>query len=134
MPTASPPTARFKCTNPRLPVADLKRTVDFYTRILGFHVGLLWPEEKPTFCLLDRDDVCMAFDAVKEPIGSPRAGVYVEVEDAQSVHDAIKNHVKIEWGPEVYHYGRREFAILDPDGTMLIFTEPTSDPPTCRDE
>lgn len=35
------------------------------------------------------------------------------------------------WGPEVYHYGRREFSIRDPNGYELIFSEPTDDPPTC---
>ena len=40
----------------------------------------------------------------------------------------------IEWGPEVYWYGRREFAIRDPSGYLIIFSEATTDPPTCRDE
>jgi hypothetical protein len=30
----------------------------------------------------------------------------------------------------VYSYGRREFAIRDPDRYVIIFTEPTDDPPT----
>jgi hypothetical protein len=38
--------------------------------------------------------------------------------------------VPIEWGPEVYSYGRREFAVRDPDGYLVIFTEPTDEAPT----
>jgi hypothetical protein len=34
----------------------------------------------------------------------------------------------------VYQYGRREFAIRDPNGYMIIFTEQTDDPPTCADD
>jgi hypothetical protein len=33
--------------------------------------------------------------------------------------------------PEVYHNGCREFAIRDPDGYLIIFTEETDDPPAC---
>jgi hypothetical protein len=36
----------------------------------------------------------------------------------------------IEWDPEVYSYRRREFAVRDPNGYLLIFTETTNDPPT----
>lgn len=35
-----------------------------------------------------------------------------------------------EWGPEAYSYGRLEFALRDPDGTLVIFSEATDDPPT----
>ena len=42
----------------------------------------------------------------------------------------LKN--KVEWGPEVYAYGRREFAVRDPTGAMLIFSEETDDPATCE--
>jgi hypothetical protein len=36
-------------------------------------------------------------------------------------------------GAEVYSYGRREFAIRAPDGYLLIFSEETTDPPTCSE-
>jgi hypothetical protein len=42
----------------------------------------------------------------------------------------VKDRVAIEWGPEVYDYGRREFALRDPDGYLVIFSEETDDPPT----
>ena len=38
--------------------------------------------------------------------------------------------IAVEWGPEVYGYGRREFAIKDCNGYLLTFSAPTSDPPT----
>ena len=36
----------------------------------------------------------------------------------------------MEWGPEVYSYGCREFAVRDPEGHTVIFTEATADEPT----
>ena len=44
---------------------------------------------------------------------------------------ALSGRLPIQLGPEVYWYGRREFAVRDPDGYLLIFSERTSDPPTC---
>lgn len=36
--------------------------------------------------------------------------------------------VTVEWGPEVYADGRREFAIRDPDGKLVILSGETDDP------
>jgi catechol 2,3-dioxygenase-like lactoylglutathione lyase family enzyme len=122
---------------PRLPVGNLAQTIAFYVGLLNFRVDILWPESEPTFCVLDRDDVNLGFfmpnaDRGEVTIGS--ADLYLAVNDVRTLHAAIKDRVSIEWGPEVYAYGRREFAIRDPDGYLLIFTEPTDDPPTCPEE
>ena len=121
---------------PRLPVADLQPTIAFYRDLLGFTVGPLWPEDEPSFALFDRDDVCVQFyvaDRSKaEVVG--HGTLSFEVDDATAMHAALEGRAPIEWGPEVYWYGRREFAIRDPSGYLLIFSEPTLDPPTCQDE
>lgn len=57
-----------------------------------------------------------------------------DVEDVRGLHASLAGAVPVEWGPEVYFYGRREFAVRDPDGNLLIFSEPTDDPPTCPEE
>jgi catechol 2,3-dioxygenase-like lactoylglutathione lyase family enzyme len=126
--------SRLTGVTPRLPVADLGRTVAFYTRVLEFQVSVLWPDDKPTFAILDRDEVSLGFftpDALRGQVTIGTADLYLGTEDVLGLHAAIKGRVKVEWGPEVYFYGRREFAVRDPDGYLLIFTEPTDDPPTC---
>jgi catechol 2,3-dioxygenase-like lactoylglutathione lyase family enzyme len=127
-------TARLLGVVPRLPVADLARTVAFYTRVLGFRVSVLWPDDRPTFANLDRDAVSLGFftpDAHRGQLTIGTADLYLGANDVRALNAAIKDVVKVEWGPEVYFYGRREFAVRDPDGYLLIFTEPTDDPPTC---
>ena len=47
---------RFIGVAPRLPVADLTRTAEFYRDALGFIVASLWPHESPSFAILARDD------------------------------------------------------------------------------
>jgi catechol 2,3-dioxygenase-like lactoylglutathione lyase family enzyme len=127
-------TARLLGVVPRLPVTDLTRTVAFYTRVLGFEVSVLWPEDRPTFAILDRDAVSLGFftpDAHRGQVTIGTADLYLGAADVRALHAAIQDVVSVEWGPEVYFYGRREFAVRDPDGYLLIFTEPTDDPPTC---
>lgn len=48
-----------------------------------------------------------------------------------ALYATIAGNVAIEWGPEAYSYGRREFAIKDPNGYLLVFSERTKDPPDC---
>jgi len=125
---------RFNQVTPRLPVADLQRTMDFYTKLLGFEVRCLWPENPPTFLMLERYGVCLAFDAVvgtKPQPAESACGFYLGTEKVRAMHEQLRDKVRIGWGPEVYPYGCREFAIRDPDGYMIIFTEETDDPPTC---
>jgi catechol 2,3-dioxygenase-like lactoylglutathione lyase family enzyme len=117
---------------PRLPVADLPRTIAFYRDTLGFEVDVLWPDDDPAFVILNRDQVNLGFYL----FGNGRSGaigyaeLYIEVNDARAEHKRLGDQLPIEWGPEVYSYGRREFAIRDPDQYLVIFTEPTDDKPS----
>jgi catechol 2,3-dioxygenase-like lactoylglutathione lyase family enzyme len=108
--------------------------VAFYTGVFGFRVSALWPDDRPTFVILDRDAVSLGFftpDAHRGRVTIGTADLYLGADDVRGLHAAIKDLVTVEWGPEVYFYGRREFAVRDPDGYLLIFTEPTDDPATC---
>jgi catechol 2,3-dioxygenase-like lactoylglutathione lyase family enzyme len=122
----------FRDLIPRLPVRDLQRTVRFYCDVLGFRVEVSWPDAEPTFVILSRNQATVGFFAPSEHQPGPPgyAELYVRVTDAVALHEQLASLVAIEWGPEVYAYGRREFAIRDPDAYLLIFTEPTDDPQT----
>jgi catechol 2,3-dioxygenase-like lactoylglutathione lyase family enzyme len=128
--------SRFLKVMPRLPVTALQPVIAFYKDVLGFGVGPLWPDDEPSFVLLERDDVCVQFYVADrsrdEAVG--QATLSFEADDASAIHAVLAGRVPIEWGPEVYWYGRREFAIRDPSGYLIIISEPTSDRPTCRDE
>jgi catechol 2,3-dioxygenase-like lactoylglutathione lyase family enzyme len=104
----------------------------FYTAHLGFEIDVAWPESHPTFTILRRDATSIGFFEPSEhqpgPIGY--AELYVEVTEAAALHASLVPRLPIEWGPEIYAYGRREFAIRDPDRYLIIFTEPTGEPPT----
>jgi catechol 2,3-dioxygenase-like lactoylglutathione lyase family enzyme len=120
-----------------LPVADLRRTLAFYRETLGFEAAVLWPEGRPSFCILERDGVGLGFFTPDEhrPASATGSGeLSLDTEGVLALHERLKGKVAVEWGPEVYFYGRREFAVRDPDGYLLIFSEETDDPPTCAGE
>jgi catechol 2,3-dioxygenase-like lactoylglutathione lyase family enzyme len=127
---------RFLKIAPRLQVSDLAKACEFYTGALGFTLGSRWPDESPWFALLDRDDVIVQLVAAEAGQTGPAGSgtISIDVDRAERLAAELKQKAAIEWGPEVYWYGRREFAIRDPSGNLLIFSEATDEPPTCEDE
>jgi catechol 2,3-dioxygenase-like lactoylglutathione lyase family enzyme len=126
---------RFVSVSPRLPVRDIPATVAWYTEVLGFESGEPWPADNPTFVLLDREGVTVQFYVPDDPAAQVGEGTLAfTVTDATALHASLADGVPIEWGPEVYWYGRREFAVRDPNGYLIIFSEETSDPATCEQE
>jgi catechol 2,3-dioxygenase-like lactoylglutathione lyase family enzyme len=128
---------RLKLITPSLKTNDLRRTIEFYTATLGFTVQVLWPEDDPSLAILTRDDVRISFfmDAEDaEPVPRLTGQFWMDVEDVLALHAQLAGKVEVLWGPEVYHYKRREFAIRDPNGYTLTFSEPTDEPPTTLED
>jgi catechol 2,3-dioxygenase-like lactoylglutathione lyase family enzyme len=127
--------ARLNHLEPRLHIADFNRSVAFYRDVLGFTVEATFPENEPTFAILSRDGVGLqigGIDAQKSPGHRPSCTLFFDVTDVLALHGQLKKTVEIEWGPEVYFYHRREFAIRDPDGHLIILSEETDDPVTAE--
>lgn len=125
---------KLKGITPFLKTTDLQRSIDFYIHTLGFAIDAVWPADKPTLCFLYQGDVEIGFylDTEKNEVDPTLTGqLRIEVEDVMSLHAKIAGKVETLWGPEVYFYGRREFAIKDCNGYLLSFSEPTDDAPTC---
>jgi len=120
---------------PRLPVRDLQRAIDFYCGVLGFSVAGTWPDDTPTFVMLERDAVDLQFYVREDPTaeGPGAATLHFEVDDALAALESLDDRVEVEWGPEVYWYGRRELAVRDPDGHLVILSEATDEPVSCAD-
>jgi hypothetical protein len=120
---------------PRLLVVELPHMIRFYTELLGFEVGSLWRQHAPRFAILDRDDVCVQLYVPEGTEGEPvgHGTLSFDVRSVQELHAALRGRMATEWGPEVYWYGWREFAIRDPSGYLLIFSEETNDPSICHE-
>jgi catechol 2,3-dioxygenase-like lactoylglutathione lyase family enzyme len=125
---------RLNQITPSLRATNLQRTIDFYTQTLGFNVELLWPDqENPSLAILTHGSARISFFMDDDEPHTPATltgQLWIDVEDVLALHAQIVDKVEVLWGPEVYSYHRREFAIKDPNGYLLAFSERTTDPPS----
>ena len=73
----------------------------------------------------------MQFDRADEPRGEAagQGTLSFDVSDARSLHAELEGRVHVEGGPEVYWYGRREFAGAADRRTICFAWDVRSDPP-----
>lgn len=114
---------RFKRVEPRLPVTDVATSVEFYCTQLGFTSDPS-VELGADFAIICRDGVSLQLieHDTHHPLGP--FTIWVDVDDALTEFANLDGAVEVEWGPEIYDYGRREFAVLDPDRHRIIVSEP----------
>ena len=101
-----------------VPVRDLERAIAFYER-LGF-VGERY--EGGGYAFVRRDEVQLHLrEAAGELTGHGSVcGIYLYMSDADDVYEAWSQAgVEILGEPEDKVWGMREFALTDPDGTLL---------------
>ena len=135
LPRAASAAPRVRRIQARLHVGDLARSAAFYGECLGLTVASTWPEDRPTFAILHQGGVELQLvQTTSEGPVVATCTLWVDAEDVLAQHERLSPIAPIEWGPEVYHYGRREFAVRDPDGHLVIVSEGTADPPTCADD
>jgi len=124
----------FQKLTPNLLVASVERSLAFYVDTLGFERGLTVPEQSPfVFASVTGGPIEIFFNdaatAVKEypafsgkPLGATGT-LFIELEGVDALHDRLKSSVKIVIPLETKFYGMREFAIEDPDGYVITFTQ-----------
>jgi len=102
-----------------LKVKDIQETIRFYTRHLGFTVA----SENPTWCSLQRDELCLMFYSMDAPKGPPNmTGVlYFYPDDVRALWKQLKDTVPVEWELQEMDYGMLEFAVRDCNGYTLSF-------------
>ena len=128
---------QFTKLTPNLMVANVERSLAFYTEVLGFSRGMTVPEQSPfVFAAVTSGAVEIFFNdaasAAKEypafggkPLGATGT-MFIEMEGAESIdafHDRIKGRVTVTMPLVTQFYGMREFAIADPDGYVITFAE-----------
>lgn len=113
---------------PCLLVADMRKTLDFYTHVLGFYQTGYYPiESEPIRTEVRRDDVAIIFYTESiHGLGemTNQSGLlYIFPESVDRLATELRGKVPFLWGPEDTEFGIREFAIRDPDGYVLAFAE-----------
>jgi hypothetical protein len=113
---------------PGIPTADMARTIEHYQR-LGFTfsaLGSATPLAGAVFAIGERDGVALHF-ALKPDHDPSRTATWVciSVEDADELSaEPDASGAGQGRDPRDANYKLREFAHIDPDGNLLLFSSP----------
>ncbi len=124
----------FSSLMPNIMVEDVSQTLEFYTQILGFEQTSVMPESgPPVWTMVQRDQVQIMFQSratlteeypvfQDQPIGASLTH-YMTVDQVDDLHQELKDQVKVIREPHTTFYGRREFAFLDCNGHVLVYSQ-----------
>jgi len=135
----------MKKLNPNLMVKDVKKTVEFYQKNLGFQLIMAVPEtqdgilneipvdKKVVYALVKNGDVEIMFQAEKSfkedvpvlkdaQIGAS-CTFYIELENVEDFYNSIKDKVDVVKEIFTTWYGMKEFYIRDNNGYILTIAE-----------
>ena len=125
--------ADFDSVAPCFPVADISATVRWYEEQLGF-IGDPFPASEPyLFAILRRDHVEIMLQRVagyeKPNLYDSRPGgvwdAYFRIEGVKQLFESVKEEATIIKPLRQQPYGNWEFEVRDPNGYVLVFSEPS---------
>lgn len=111
---------------PVLRVVDMQRSIDWYTRVIGFELGWRSPNDGGgENCLLQAGATTLMLSTGSHLGDKPAltGTLYFNTEGVTEFYAAVKDRVEIVWPLEVMDYGTVEFGIHDCDGYTLAFAE-----------
>ena len=115
---------------PILPARDLLETRAFYERV-GFSTVGWWPDAFGGYAIVRRDDLEMHFFRFPElDPASSYAQCYWRVPQVDALHAEMVRAGVAAGRPEDKPWGMREFALSDPNGTLVRVGQPLSSPVT----
>jgi catechol 2,3-dioxygenase-like lactoylglutathione lyase family enzyme len=127
----------FESLTPNLIVSDIDRSAAFYLDVLGFQQVTTVPEKAPfVFVWLKHGDVNVFLNVPQPEKAAPPlkldkavAGtnsMYVKLHGIDELAQRVREHGVTPSIPmHKEFYGMKEFAVVDPDGYLIIFAEPT---------
>lgn len=125
----------YKNITTNLMVASVDASVKFYQEVLGLEVVASVPAKDQTlqFAILAKEAINLMVQeksnlSEEYPILAaekiqPSITLYITVENFEEFYGDIKSSYPIYTEPHATFYGAQEFAITDPDGYVLTFTE-----------
>lgn len=124
---------------PEICISSFEKSINFYTKILGFKIEYQRKEEGFAFLSLGKAQIMIdqidkgrtwKTGEFEHPLGRG-INFQIEVEQIQLLLDNLKkNHIKLFLEPEEKWYrkkdiqiGNKQFLVQDPDGYLLRFFE-----------
>jgi len=112
-----------------IPVTDMTRALDFYTRVMG--MTETFQNGNPVgFAILKRDKGELHLSLDRNHKATTTNVCHLLISNARAFHDHCVNAgVRIVKGLRDQTYGLRAFVIADPDGNRIDIGQPISNPP-----
>jgi len=117
----------YRKVTANLMVHDVNASLKFYVEALGLERQITVPDQPPfVFVAVGSGDLEIFLNQ-EEAAGKAKPGgisLYVEVDGLDQLLGRTQQaSIKIEIPLNETFYGMREFAVLDPDGYLVIFAE-----------
>ena len=107
---------------PELPVADLKRSIEYYEQKLGFQVVARMPSGD--YAIMERDEIAIHLFTDDDHSSSP-VGIHIFTEDLDLLHAELQERgARVSQGIIRKPWGNRDFRVNDDSGNEIKFTEP----------
>jgi uncharacterized glyoxalase superfamily protein PhnB len=123
----------YQSVTPCFAVASIEETMKWYARHLGFTADP-FPSRSPfVFCILRRDGIEIMLQRiegyVKPDLYELRPGgvwdAYLRVSGVKELYEAICDKVEVVHQIHRQPYGQTEFEVKDPNGYVLVISEPS---------
>ena len=120
--------------SPNLMVKSVNKSIEFYCNILGFSLLQTVPENGEfDWGMVKKDDFFIMFQKeeslkqeypeLESKISGGALTFYMKIEDIQEFYNKIHSHTNISHKMHKTFYDADEFAITDPDGFILVFSD-----------
>jgi catechol 2,3-dioxygenase-like lactoylglutathione lyase family enzyme len=126
------PHSKIFTTTPLFVVAEMQRSLDFYTK-LGFTEHSLWGEPTTCFAMVRRGGFEIMLSLTESPDRIRPNGpggiwdMYIRLEDvAAEIAALTAAGVKLDRGPTDAFYQMREIEVVDPDGYRICLAQDVS--------
>jgi lactoylglutathione lyase len=110
-----------------LMVRDADASLKFYLDVLGLKRQITVPDQPPFVFVAVGSQAIEIFLNKAEPASKAKPGgisLYVELKGLDQLLTRVQQHnFNLAIAPNETFYGMREFAVLDPDGYLIIFAE-----------
>jgi catechol 2,3-dioxygenase-like lactoylglutathione lyase family enzyme len=118
--------AAFQRIVPVLKVSDLRKSVAFYTGVLGFTVAWQSPNDGGgDNCMLHAGAADVLLSTGSQLGDRPHftGTLYFHMAGVREFFERVKDRVEVVWPLETMDYGQTEFGVRDWDGYTLAFAE-----------
>ena len=113
---------------PNLMVGSVEETLEFYSRVLGFQITDVFPPQMPFLrAVIRREDIIFLLEARREAPAPARPMTaltfFAPVSDVQSLYNTVRRRAVLYHDLHHTRYGSTEFAVQDPNGFILVFSQ-----------